>query len=1072
MKKVFVFLALILCTTQVFAQTVVTGKVIDSNGEVIPGANVRVKGIVGVGTITDLDGVYSLEVPADAKSLIFSFTGMQTQEVEISGNVINITMQDEDQLLGDVVVTALGIKREEKSLGYAVTKLDGKSVNEVKVTNVANNLSGQVPGVNIISSSNLGGSANVVIRGGSSLTRNNQALFVVDGVPVINTSVNGGETTRGAGGYDYGNFASDINPEDIESVSVLKGASATALYGSRGANGVILITTKKGKKTDKIGVSVSSSVTFDKINTNTLPDYQQEYGGGSWGYTFEDNQVNIDGVDYNIIEYDVDESWGPKFDPTLMVRHWDSWDPNDAANYGQTRPWVAAENGVESFFRTGVLLVNTVALEGGNENGSFRLSYTNQNQDGTMVNSNLTRNNIGFNGTLNLSKKLTTSISAQYSITEAIGRPGTGYDASGALSFMASAGMWMQTNVDYKRLENYISETGEHKTWNRAGYDDPYPTYWDNPYWTKYKNTTEDVRNRLVGSWNINYEITDWLAVMGRISTDQYDLQIESQTAKQSHGTSYFQKKMYIESERNYDLMLNLNKKFGDDISLTGTIGAGRRDNKYDYMRYSTEGGLIIDDLYTINNSVSGEISKSEGYERRRTNSIYGTFSLGYKNFAYLDIAGRNDWSSTLPVDNASFFYPSVSTTLIFSELVDLDFLSFGKLRANWAQVGSDAPYSVIDNAYANYANYNEVAKYGNRSWLANPNLESELSTSWEIGTELKFLNNRVGIDFSYYQKKSDNQIIAGSVSVGSGYFSQYMNSGSYETKGYELALSIQPIRTNDFTWDMRFNFSQYKSKVLELAPGISSITLNSWNVAVAVRVDQPMGVLVGTDYVYNENGEKLVNSDGTYQKTENTEILGDVNPDYRAGLTNTFTYKGFRLSALIDAKIGGEFYSNTRRWGNYTGILQETVGNNELGNPKRDPITYVNDDPSQGYASNTGGVLLEGVTEGGLANTVRLTAKTAYHEDTHPDKASIIDASYIKLRQLSFGYTLPNSLTNKFKIHDVTVAFIGRNLGFLYKPSKHVDPEATYGAGNVQGLDIGTLPTTRSYGFSINFNF
>ncbi|MCG8581456.1 MAG: SusC/RagA family TonB-linked outer membrane protein [Bacteroidales bacterium] len=1051
--------------------TMVNGVVTDDTGEALPGVNVFEKSAPTNGVITGIDGSYNLELSNPDAIIVFSYIGYETQEVNAAGrSSVNITLVPDSEDLDEVVVTALGIKRDEKSLGYAVSKVDGDELTKVQSTNFTSALSGRVAGVNITTSGNMGGSTNAIIRGGSSITGNNQALYVIDGIPISNASVNSGETNRGAGGYDFGNMASDINPNDIADISVLKGASATALYGSRGANGVILITTKKGAAKDRVGVTINSSVTFEKINKSTLPNYQREYGGGSWDWdnntsgSFE--TVTIEGTDYQVVDYGTDESWGPKFDPDVNVLHWDAFDPSDPDNYLKPRPWVAAANGPEGFFETGMLLTNNVALDGSYEKGNFRVSYTNMDQQGTVPNSELKRNTLQFNGTLKLTDRLSTTVTGSWTNTYAKNRPGTGYDWQTARSFMASAGMWMQTNVDYERLSNYYrKDNGEQKTWNRQSWDNPQPNYWDNPYWMVYKNFPEDERNRTIGSWQIDYKLTSWLSVMGRATLDHYDFKIEERIAKGSFAQSYYSKWMRTSTEKNYDLMFNINKNFGSDLNLTAMLGVSRRDNENETIGYNTVNGLEIDGLYTIFNSVNPEIGKTDGSWGRRVNSAYGTASLGFRNQFYLDFSFRNDWSSTLPDANNSYFYPSVSGSWILSEATDASWLSFAKIRANWAKVGNDAPFASTYDTYYNYGNYNgqEAFRYGRRSLKNNPELKPEMTHSWEVGFDVKVFNNRAGLDFSYFNKSNRDLIIPGSVSVGTGYYTQYMNAGRRDITGFDIDAFVVPVRTNNFSWTINGTFSAYTDEIKSLAPGIDSHVLNSNWVAVSARVGEAYPVLVGTDFVYDDNGNKVVGDDGFYKQTDDNQILGQVAPDWRAGINNSFQVKNWTLSALIDIKMGGNLFSLTDYWGNTTGILESTVGLNDLGNPKRDPITD---------GADSGGVIVDGVKEDGTPNDVRVTIKDAADNGHNPEAASVFDASYVKLREVNLTYNVPQAFCSKLKLHSLSFGVSGRNLAILHRNIDHIDPEMTYGASNVQGLDIGTMPTARTFAFNLKIGF
>ncbi|CAL2088596.1 SusC/RagA family TonB-linked outer membrane protein [Tenacibaculum sp. 190524A02b] len=1039
-----------------FAQEkIISGVVSDESGP-LPGVSVIIKGTVK-GAETDFDGNYSVKAKT-GDVLVYSFVGKETVEQVVgSASVINVTLTDSSDVLQEVVVTALGISRDKKSLGYAVTKVDGDALNTVKTTNVTSSLSGRVAGVNITSSGNLGGSTNIIIRGGASITGSNQALYVVDGVPISNGNANSGETARGASGYDFGNFASDINPDDIENVSILKGASATALYGERGANGVILITTKKGTSKNRLGVTVSSSVTFDQINRSTLPNYQDQYGGGN-KTTFD--EVTIDGNTYKVVQYDVDESWGPKFDPNEQVLHWDAFDAADSSTYLKTRPWTVAKNGPEAFFRTGVLKVNNVALEGAGEKGNFRLSYTNTDQEGTIPNSTLERNVVAFNGGLNLSDKLSASVGVQYINTYAKNRPGLGYDWQNSLSFMAHAGMWMQTNVDYDRLKNYTNMDGTMRTWNRSSATNGNPRYWENPYWTVYKNYPEDTRNRLIANAVVNYEFNDWLSAMGRATIDHYDFNIETRIANGSFAQSRYTKSLRLGTEKNFDLMLNADKDITDDFNIKGMIGIGKRQNSTKGLSGGTRNGLVIDDIYFLNNTGSLERTLGDWESLIETQSVYSTLSLGYKKMLYLEFSGRNDWTSSLPSSTRSFFYPSVSTSFIFSELLSSNVISFGKLRANWAQVGRGTGFARYTNTMANIGNFGNVVRYGTRGTSANPNLVAENLESYEIGLEMQLFQNRIGFDVSYYNKKSKNLVVDGTVSSATGFFRQTDNIGELENEGFEVAINATPVKTENFTWNTGINWATNTSLVNALAPGIDSHTLNSNHVDVVSRVGQPYPILVGTDFVRDANGNKVVDADGYYKQTEDNAVIGNVNPKWRAGFSNTFTYKNFSLSTLIDTKIGGDVFSLTHRWGRHTGILAETVGVNDLGNDIRLPI------------ADGGGIIVDGVKEDGTPNDIRVETKDAFNDSHNPEAASVFDASYVKLREVALSYNFPTQLTDKLNISTLSISLIGRNLAILHRNVDHIDPESTYSVGNVQGLDIGTLPTTRSYGVNVKLGF
>jgi TonB-linked SusC/RagA family outer membrane protein len=1112
MKKVLLlFACLSFLSMQVFAQRTVTGTVTSADdGMGLPGVSVIVKGTSN-GTITDVDGKYSLEVPADANTLVFQFMGMETQEIEVTGDVVNAAMESSDIAIDDVVVTALGVTREKKSLGYSVQEVDGSAVNDVRQNNFVGSLSGKVAGVEIKQPGTMGGSVNVLIRGTTSIMGNNQALFVVDGVPIDNSVRGTDNVGENWGGYDMGNTAADINPDDIESISVLRGAAATVLYGSRASNGVILITTKKGSKKKGIGVTVNSGLMISKIDKATMPKYQKKYGGGygpfyedASGYFFEAD-VDGDGTLDLIMPTSEDASWGAKFDPNLMVVHWDALHP-ELPNYGEKRPWVAAENGLDYFFRTGYQWINNIAFDGGTENGTFRLSYTNLSETGNLPNSEQKRNTINFSGSYKFSDKMNVETNVTYVNNDFTGRYGTGYDGANPMQALSQ---WFQTNVDFKRLEeNYMLPDGSQMTWNKTYWDDPFPIYADNPYWTRYKNYTNDERNRVYGYAKFNYELTDWLEFVGRFANDFYSETWEERTAIGSNATSDYTNTQRNFNESNTDLMLKFNKNI-NDFSLSGIVGSNFRQTKLSTVRSSTVGGLIIPDFYSVANSVSPK-DVAESDIRKGVNSVYGQFSFGYGNFVYIDLAGRNDWSSSLPKDSRSFFYPSVSGSLILSELgplKDITALSYAKLRANYAEVGSDAPAYSVYNSYAQGTNWGNDALFTMPSTLNNANLKPERTKSLEFGLEANFLNNRVGFDVSYYKTKTFDQIIPIDISAGSGYTGLWYNAGQLDNWGIELALRGTPIKAGDFTWDVNVNWFMNRNKVINYndADGnalIDNVLLyTNWDVSINAKVGEPYGTIRGTDFVYanqmvngvydpdiaaDRSSGKVVNDNGYYMISDDSEaVIGDINPDWMMGISNTFSYKGITLSFLIDWKHGGDVYSINTKYGQATGLYEETAGTNVLGNEMRaNVVSTVDGDlgpnfgggiPLSEAASNSGGYILPGVKADGSANDILVNSGRwgrAFYYNNSPTARYVFDASYVKLRELSLGYTLPQSFISKTPFTNIAVSVVGRNLLILSKNVDHFDPEAQSSAGNLQGIESGSYPTTRTIGFNIKLGF
>ena len=1024
----------------------------------MPGVSVVLKGTT-IGASTDIDGRYFLEAKS-TDVLLISFVGMVTQEIKVDDKtVINVVMETESIGMDEVVVTALGVTREKKSLGYAVTEIGGAEMSESKESNVVNSLSGKVAGVQVRQANTMGGSANIVIRGSASITGNNQALFVVDGVPIDNANTNTVDQKNGWGGYDYGNAASDINPEDIESVSVLKGAAATALYGSRASNGVILISTKKGKSQKGIGVTVNSGMTFSTINKNTMPEYQYEYGAGySQDWSFP-NAIN----GHNVVNVNDDASWGPAFDPNLQVVHWDALDPL-AANYGETRPWVAPKSTVYDFFETGIKYVNSVALEGGKENYNFRLSYTNTDESGILPNSKIKKNAISFRSRYELSDKITAEFSGNYVNTKGKGRFGTGYDDNNPMQNLAQ---WFETNLDFERMKNYYeSADGDQRTWNANSPTDLNPIYANNPYWTRYKNYEDDERDRLYGFTTLSYKFNDMFSLTWRNTLDYYSSEQNERIAVGSNAQSSFTNFRKSFKELNSDLMLSFKKQV-NDFSFTGLAGVSYRENTTSQILSETSGGLVVPGLYTVSNTTVAK-SPTENLYESNIKSAYASMSIGYKNFAYVEGSFRVDESSTLPVGDRTFNYPAISGNIILSELEglkDLSFLTFSKFRANYAEVGSGTDPYRIQSAYTNYENWGDKAIYSVNHQEQNANLKEERTKSWELGWEASLFQGRLGFDVAYYKANTFDQIMPALVSPASGRQSVIVNSGELENKGWELQLMGTPIKTSDFSWNMNVNWSKNENEVKELYAGLSNVLITSaWDVTVNAAVGQPFGVIKGTDFVYT-NGKKTVGATGYYLKTDDSDVvIGNIQPDWNAGITNTFVYKGISLRTLIDIQQGGDIYSVDRKYGLATGLYKETAGLNSKGYPKRD------------LPANGGGILhAEAVYADGTPNTTFANAYQwggdQYYGRT-PTARYVYDASYVKLREVALSYSLPKSLLSKTFLTKAVFSAIGRNLLILHKNTPGFDPETGQSSGNRQGVANASYPTTRSYGFNITLGF
>lgn len=1076
MKKFLLLASVVYATmSSVWAQSTIKGTV-SSEGEKLPGVSVLVEGSAA-GTVTDIDGNYSLEVPEEGQALLFTFIGMATERIEIGGRTqIDVSMEADATELSEVVVTALGVERDKASLGYAVQEVNGDAVNTAKEDNFIRSLSGKIAGVNVRSASTMGGGTNILIRGNSSLTGNNQPLFVVDGIPVNNSSYNSGDQLSGGGGYDFGNSASDINPDDIESISILKGGSASALYGSRAANGVVLITTKRAAS-GKPKITISSGVTFAKIDKSTLPNYQNEYGGGYGGewmptFTYDPSihpaeWASFDGQE--MVEYDADASWGPKFDDSRMVRHWDSWDPTDPENFGQLRPWVASPNSVDYLFETGVAFNNNISIEGGSDKNSFRVSFTDYRIDGTMPNSELNRRT--FNASVNsqFTEKLRSTFSANIVRSVAEGRSGTGYSDNDGVSIMASFGSWHQRQLDLSRMTKWKNAEGVQRSWNRSSYSNPNPAYWDNPYWTRNENLQNDNRDRFYGKYELTYDLTEWVSLTGRAGLDFTKYTREFQIAKggvvEFVGRGAFPGywvNREIENQQNYDLFANFEKYFDNKFSISGLLGANFRQQSWEGTTLGTQNGLIMPDIYAVSNSANDIVSFSEYDNMRKDHAVYATANLGYNEMLYLEGTYRKEWSSTL---NDPFDYYSASLSFVFSELdviKSIPAISFGKLRTSFAKTGNAAGIFRTNTEYLYSAGskYNGNPSYYMQGFINDPNLKPETTKDFEVGAELAFFENRVGIDFAWYQRRSSDQLLSVPIPGSSGFGSYYTNTGEIENKGIELALNATPLKIGKFSWDVNINFSKYTSKVTDLPESIESIEIASlYELKLQHIKGQDYGSYVGRDYVYDDQGRKVIDDDGTYALSD-PKVLGSVVPDWEAGIGTTFNYSNLSLSVLFDIRKGGEIFSQTHRWGRYTGILEETVGLNDLGNSVRDDV------------SSGGGYLLDGVFADGSANDVRIDAYTANNDTENPESASVFDGSYVKLREVALGYNLPKSILNGTPFERVSFSVVGRNLAILQRNITHIDPEVSYGVGNIQGIDWGMLPRERTYGFKLTAQF
>ncbi|HEV7620976.1 MAG TPA: SusC/RagA family TonB-linked outer membrane protein, partial [Flavisolibacter sp.] len=865
---------------------------------------------------------------------------------------------------------------------------------------------------------------------------------------------------------DYGSTAADINPDDIESITVLKGAASTALYGSRGANGVILITTKKGAR--GLGITVNSGVTVGKYDKSTFVKYQKSYGGG-YGAYYEDptgrflyRDILGNGTMSLVTPLSEDASYGAAFNPATMVYQWYAFDPTDP-RYLKATPWVAATNDPTYVFQTQVSSNQSVFIDGGSDRGSFKLGYTRTDDKGIMPNSKISKNLVNFGGTYNITPKLTAAASVNFTGQDAIGRYGTGYDDK---NLMTNFRQWFQTNVDLKEQKDAYFRNRKNITWNWADPTDLTPIYWDNPYFSRYENYESDSRNRFFGYTSLNFKPTESLNFLGRVSLDTYNELQEERQAKGSVTTSQYIRTTRQFSEANYDLIATFDKNLSTDINFKALLGTNARIQRTQSLMASTNGGLIVERIYSLSNSANPITAPLEFDLKRQVWGNFGGLTFSWRDMITLDGTVRNDQSSTLPKGNNSYYYPSASLGFVFSKLVPAaNWLSYGKLRANYAQVGNDTYPYLTDDYYTINAPFGSSANTSINASKNNPALLPEKTQSYELGVEASFLKNRLGFDVTYYNAKTYNQIYAVPVSNSTGYNSKLLNAGNVRNKGVEVSINATPVQTSAFSWNINANWTRNRNKVEELAPGIDNIVLASFQGGITLNasLNQPYGTLRGTDFIYT-NGQKTIGANGRYLKTATSNVtIGNVNPDWIGGINNRLKYQNITLSFLIDIRQGSSVFSLDRYYGLATGLYPETAGLNDLGNPSRNTL------------ATGGGIIFPGVTADGKANTTRIGNSNygAYGYSKNPDAAFVYDASFVKLREVVLTYSLPKSFIGRLQpFKGIDLSLIGRNLWIIHKNLPFADPEETIGAGNVQGYQVGAYPSVRTLAFNLKLRF
>jgi len=1005
----------------VLAQKAITGSVTDGQGQPLIGVTVFVKGTT-VGTTTDANGKFSIQVPDEQSVIQLSYVGYTQQEIVVGSQTsVNVKMEESSLMMSEVVVTALGIKREAKSLGYSTSTVNTAQITEARTVNVGNSLIGKIAGMNVTAPpTGPGGSSKIRIRGQSSFGGDNSPLIVVNGVPISNSA------DVSAQNADLGDGLQSINPEDIEAMTVLKGAAAAALYGYRAKDGVIIITTKSGRGQQGIGIEINSGFQADEALDFT--DFQYEYGQGESGIraaSVADAQKT--GV----------WSFGTKFDGAEI------WNVD-----GKQHPYLPYRNNIKDFYDTGITLNNSVALTGGNENGGFRLSISNSNSNSIIPETTFKKNIVDLGLNYNLTKKLTLGLNANYSVEKKHNPPAVG-------------GQDYNINNTLYTLANSINQA-----WLEFPYKDPVTgnemplsrfTNRTNPYWTIYERFEDHNRNRMFGNIQLKYDFTDWLYIQGRMGQDFYSVSHDYNsptgtsflTAPASGFNGIYYQDQETFSERNIDFLIGANHKFGD-FGISATFGGNSMDQVSQVLSTSVT-NFYVRDLYTIGNGQT----KSPGfsYWNKRVNSFYGTLDLSYKGYLFLNATGRNDWFSTLNPESNSYLYPSVSTSFLFTEAFTLpEWMNYGKLRLAYAEVGGDtSPYTNQLFYGVNTNTFNGFALgYISSTTSPNPDLKPLKVKESEIGLELILFDRRISLDMAYYNKNTVDEILNVDISQAAGYASTKVNLGRLNNKGIELLLTFVPVRNANFTWETSFNYTHNTSEVLELASGQARIDVGTGDFfgTLSHEVGMPLASLRGFDYRKNADGT-IQSANGRFLQG-NIITFGSAIPTDIAGWLNTVTFKGIRLFAQVDYKGGHKVMSNTNMNMLRHGLHKMSLEGRE------------------------GGVVFDGYNVDGTPNDVAVEAESFYADYRSKAVATpfVYDGSFIKFRTLSLGTDLARYFDNKF-VKGLTVNAYVNNLALLMGHVENLDPETVYSSSdNKSGLESSAMPTTRSYGVNVNIKF
>ncbi|MCU0467014.1 MAG: SusC/RagA family TonB-linked outer membrane protein [Arcicella sp.] len=1052
----------------------ISGKVTASDGSSLPGVSIAVKG-TSKGTTSSADGSYKITVGNNA-SLVFSFVGFDSRTILVgSQSVIDVALISNNAELQEVVVTALGERRTSKALSYSVQTVKEEQLNTIRQTNLNNALAGKIAGIQVRSQSSvaLGRDASIRIRGAGSLS-DKAPLYILDGTPV---------------------GSADINLDDVESVSVLKGPSATALYGQRGDAGVILMTSKKGISKKGIGLEVNQSVYVD--NVYILPSYQNTYAGGSSADLIKFNYEAgmpaewkaLDGKYYH--DYSDDASWGPRMVGQEYIP-WYSWYPGSKYT-GTTEKLLPQPNNIRDFFESQVATNTNLNFSKAGENYTTRISLTGTNQNGMLYNSRGTKYTVASQTTIDLGKNLTAGINFNYVDYTINGQFDDAYSNQSTGSFNS----WFHRNVDMakvKELKDLRSPEGILASWNHnnpGSYDPNNPVaFYGANYWYNFHSFFENIkytenRKRIFGDINLTYKFNDHFRVAGfaRINRGSSTIENSVPSILQNSATqtglkaSYalveyqgnFVNNRWTPNENNYELIATYNNKFNDVFSVDLIAGGNIRQDSYRVLSSNTVDGLVVPDYFALSNSVS-PLNTSSFRSKKEVRSIYARASLGYKDMVFLEGSIRNDNSSALPVGKNSYTYPSVGGSFVISELLkdNVPALSFAKLRGSWAQVGSDLDAYLLSLNYTlgtDKFNGNAVMSTPNAS--VDANIQPSLSSSYEFGIDLKFLKNKYGVSLTYYNEDKINEILNVPVSGASGFTSKLINAGQLSRNGLEISLDATPIQTSNFTWTSSLNFARNTSKIVALAEGIESVVARdaSGNLANGTfstssgastihQIGLGWGQIRGGGFTYRD-GVKVVDESGLYVQTP-SQYLGSVLPDFTGGWTNQFSYKNFTLSANIEFSKGGKYFSLSDSWGTYSGLLEKTAGLNDKGNPLRDPV------------ADGGGVHVVGVTKEGKPVDTYVDAQTYFHQFRGRNIAEefVHDLDFIKLREVSIGYRIP--LKGTKILQSATVSFVARNPWLIYAKNRNYDPSEL---STIYG-ENGQFPGTRSFGVNVRLTF